>query len=166
MTTDTGVPTAPPRAIIADSRTPTAVDLSWQAPACLNTGGEISEYEYELIGVDDWARSYQNRGSTRDNRVNVSRREFISLLHRIVQIIQLTPFTTYKARVRAYTTKGPGPWSMEQIVRTKANNKPNAPNKLFIIETTSSEVQLMWYSPFPPGGEIDQYKVRIAFNFV
>jgi hypothetical protein len=72
--------TAPPRSIIADSPTPTSVDLNWQAPACLDTNGDITEYEYELIGVDDWATQEKQTASIRDTKVNVCRGIVILLL--------------------------------------------------------------------------------------
>ena len=70
--TDTAPPKTPPRSIIADSPTPTTVDLSWQAPACLDTNGDITEYEYELVGVDDWATQERQTSSVRESKVNVS----------------------------------------------------------------------------------------------
>lgn len=80
------------------------MDISWQAPPCIHTNGEITEYEYE-IKVADGDPSQKPvvntvRGNTR------------------TRISGLRPLRKYYVRLRAYTRKGPGPWSQPVIMQT------------------------------------------------
>ena len=150
LKTEESTPTAPPRSLRAEEPAqPTRVTLSWQAPSCLDTNGEIREYEYELKGEDSWALTERKQGMTSTTRANVD---------------GLTAFTRYRARVRAFTSKGPGPWSEEIIVQTGGSLTPTAPPLLQVIDTGPDYAQLLWQAPYPPQGTVDQYKVRYAIG--
>lgn len=162
--TEGAPPTGPPRAVSGRSLSPTTAVLSWQAPPCLATNGEISEYEYEIRGTDPWATTQRQQGQSPESTVNVD---------------GLTPFTNYVLKVRAFTNRGAGPWSPEVPFRTASASAPNAPidlrfphtlslrtsltsptNDYSIVDSDANSVTVMWQSPAPPGAEIDQYKVR------
>jgi hypothetical protein len=89
VTTDQAVPTSAPRSLrVQTPADATGLALNWQAPPCLDTNGEIREYEYELSGEDRWANGQKKQG-------------VISAT--LVTIDGLTPYTKYRARVRAYS---------------------------------------------------------------
>lgn len=83
--------------------------IRWQSPPCLQTNGEIREYEYEISGIDPWAARDQYKNKTRDTRTSLE---------------GLTYFTKYRVRVRAGTDKGFGPWSPEVIAVTGSSGNP------------------------------------------
>lgn len=47
-------PTGAPRSLRVESRLDTKLTFSWEPPECIKQNGEISQYEYEIIGLDDW----------------------------------------------------------------------------------------------------------------
>ncbi|VDP03059.1 unnamed protein product [Soboliphyme baturini] len=147
--TDQSVPTASPQAFQATEVSDKRILLQWQAPPCIHTNGEISDYEYELIGVDNWAT-----GDSHIHRTPYTRAE----------INGLKPFTNYRGRVRAYTSAGPGPWSPYITIQTDSSAEPTAPPFVRVIGTTADSVELMWQGPYPPQGQIDQFKVNHAIG--
>lgn len=99
-------PIAPPRAVQVQDAQSRRFTINWQAPPCLQTNGEVREYEYEATGVDPWASREQYRNRIGDTRASVD---------------GLTPFTKYRVKVRAWTSQGSGPWSQEIIVTTASS---------------------------------------------
>uniref|UniRef100_A0A914W0E7 Fibronectin type-III domain-containing protein n=1 Tax=Plectus sambesii TaxID=2011161 RepID=A0A914W0E7_9BILA len=148
ITTEPAVPTGAPRSLRAEQPTEaTRATISWQAPPCLDTNGEIREYEYEFRSDDKWASTDRKQGSSSTPRAVID---------------GLTAFTSYRVRVRAFTSKGPGPWSDEIVVRTAGSAEPTAPPLVRVIDTGASHAQLLWQAPYPPQGRIDRYKCRYA----
>lgn len=105
MQTDQATPNAAPLYIRAENPLPAEVDISWQAPPCLQTNGELTEYEYEVHHVDGDSQVPFATNTVRGTRA---------------KIIELSPFTRYAVRLRAYTRKGPGPWSQPVHFQTAA----------------------------------------------
>lgn len=95
-------PTGAPHKLRVESRQDTKLGFGWEPPECLEQNGEISQYEYELVGLEDW-----NQGT----------REGVSPRTR-ADIGELQPGSLYRFRVRAFTSAGPGPWSEPIDART------------------------------------------------
>lgn len=98
--TEETVPSGAPIYIRAMNVLPNEVDLVWQAPTCLQTNGEITEYEYEAKPVDKYGSGAGAVGAIKKVVRGTKTR-----------IINLSPYTKYEVRMRAYTRRGPGPWS-------------------------------------------------------
>ncbi len=142
--TEGAPPSAAPRSLRGQGSTSTRVSLTWQAPPCLQTNGQITEYEFDIRGADLWAATDQRQRSVKETRTDID---------------GLTPYTKYRAKVRAYTSKGPGPWTSDVIVSTNAADVPLAPPMLRVVDTQADNIKLLWQSPYPPHGEIGSYKV-------
>lgn len=86
---------------------PTEVAVIWQAPACLQTNGEITEYEFEATPLErlDYGADSTVRQVVRGTRTKIT---------------GLSPYTKYLVRIRAFTRKGPGPWSEPVQFQTAA----------------------------------------------
>lgn len=108
ITTEPAAPTGPPRSLQATDTTSRRATLTWQAPPCPQTNGEVREYEYELQGIDPWATREIHKSTTVDTRAVVD---------------ALTPYTKYRAKVRAFTSHGAGPWSPDVIITTEPSGK-------------------------------------------
>ncbi|CDW52276.1 protein sidekick [Trichuris trichiura] len=147
--TDEDVPVAPPQAFQAVGVKTDRVKLSWQAPPCLLTNGEVTSFEYELIGVDNWAAGQYFRQRTNTNNVEVT---------------GLTGNTKYKGRVRAYTSKGAGPWSEYVVISTLPADSPNIIPMVRVVDIQATDVTLLWLAPYPPLGTINRYRVQYALS--
>ncbi|VDN03313.1 unnamed protein product [Thelazia callipaeda] len=131
------------------------VDLVWQAPECLQTNGEITEYEYELRLIDQYNKAAGTKA----------------------KITGLSAYTRYSVRMRAFTRKGPGPWSVPVQFQTAAapdvifyllyfifmkNKFIPAPPMVRVYSTGSDNADLIWQEPYPLTESIDKYKCKYA----
>lgn len=107
MQTEEAAPDGAPVYIRVTNVLPTEVAIVWQAPACLQTNGEITEYEFEAKPLE--LRNYQTDGTIKQ-LVRGTR----------TKITGLFPYTKYSVRIRAFTRKGPGPWSEPVQFQTAA----------------------------------------------
>ncbi|VDM23730.1 unnamed protein product [Toxocara canis] len=142
--TDQATPSAAPLYIRADNPLPTEVDVTWQAPPCLQTNGEITEYEYELRHVDGDSQVPFKTNTVRGTRA---------------RIVDLNPFTRYTIRLRSYTRKGPGPWSEPVHFQTAAAPQMEPPPMVRVIDTGPDTAHLVWQQP---RGYVDKYKCQYA----
>uniref|UniRef100_A0A915B8J5 Fibronectin type-III domain-containing protein n=1 Tax=Parascaris univalens TaxID=6257 RepID=A0A915B8J5_PARUN len=142
--TDQATPNAAPLYIRAENPLPTEVDISWQAPPCLQTNGELTEYEYEVRHVDGDSQVPFATNTVRGTRA---------------KIIELSPFTRYATRLRAYTRKGPGPWSKPVHFQTAAAPQIEPPPMVKVINTGADTAHLVWQQP---RGYVDKYKCQYA----
>ncbi|WKY00226.1 hypothetical protein Q1695_014798 [Nippostrongylus brasiliensis] len=143
--TEQSVPSAPPLYLRVEEAKETDASVSWQAPPCLQTNGEITEYEYEVTPADRRATPQRIANNVRGTRT---------------QVTGLQPFTRYGIKVRAYTSRGPGPWSADVAFQTAATQTISAPPFVKVINTGADNAHLVWQSPHPPSGYIDKYKCR------
>lgn len=143
------VPGAPPQAVQARSENPTSASVSWQAPPCVQTNGEIVRYEYSLEGVDPWA--------TADTKV-------LTAVETRGRVDGLTPFTRYRVKVRAYTARGAGPWSPEVFVTTKGAGE----QYFHLVDRQSSLIHLMIFrcSATSNGSQSYRYHCRYCRSSV
>lgn len=145
--TEQAAPTAPPRNLKGENIQAQRATLIWQGPPCLETNGEITKYEFEFVGLDPWAIDDRRILTALDTKANVE---------------NLIPFTKYQTKVRAFTAKGPGPWSEIIEIITDSAETPPAPIGLKLVDTQAESVTLLFQSPTPPHGQIDQYKLHFA----
>lgn len=128
-----------------DLRQDTKLGFSWEPPECIEQNGEISQYEYDLTGLDDW-----NRGT----------REGVSPRTR-AEIGELMPGSLYRFRVRAFTSAGPGPWS-EPIDARTTGSEIGPPRDLTAIGSKATSIQITWLPPHPEISPIAAYRVRYS----
>ncbi|EJD74869.1 hypothetical protein LOAG_17881 [Loa loa] len=147
--TEEAAPSGAPVYIRVTNVLPTEVAVVWQAPACLQTNGEITEYEFEAVplerhdyGIDDTIKQVVRGTRTK--------------------ITGLSPYTKYSVRIRAFTRKGPGPWSEPVQFQTAAAPEIPAPPMVRILSTGTDKADLVWQEPYPSSGLIDKYKCRYA----
>ncbi|VDO74656.1 unnamed protein product [Heligmosomoides polygyrus] len=145
--TEQSVPSAAPVYLRVEDVKEMDASVSWQAPPCLQTNGEITEYEYEVTPADRRAAPQRIANNVRGTRT---------------QITGLQPFTRYNIKVRAYTSRGPGPWSSDVGFQTTATQTVSPPPFVRVINTGADNAHLVWQSPHPPSGYIDKYKCRYS----
>ncbi|KIH48689.1 fibronectin type III domain protein, partial [Ancylostoma duodenale] len=145
--TDQSVPAAPPVYLRVEEARETDASISWQAPPCLQTNGEITEYEFEVTPADRRAAQQKIANNVRGTRA---------------QVTSLQPYTRYNVKVRAYTGRGAGPWSTEVPFQTAAAQTVTAPPFVRVINTGADNAHLVWQSPDPSSGYVDKYKCRYS----
>jgi hypothetical protein len=92
--------------------------FGWEPPEYIERNGKISQYEYELTGIDEW-----NQGT----------RESVSPRTR-ADIGDLMPGSLYRFKVRAFTSSaGPGPWSEPIDARTTGEEKNQQYGLIFLL---------------------------------
>lgn len=134
--TEEAAPSGAPIYIRVTKVLPTEVAVVWQAPACLQTNGEITKYEFEAKLLE--RRDYQIDGTIKQ-AVRGTR----------TKITGLAPYTKYSVRIRAFTRKDPGPWSEPVQFQTAAAPDVRQTSKTMFNLQTSRTVK------FPH--EIDQF---------
>ncbi|MCP9258789.1 Receptor-type tyrosine-protein phosphatase F [Dirofilaria immitis] len=147
--TEEAAPSGAPIYIRVTNILPTEVAVVWQAPACLQTNGEITEYEFEVTPLE--RRSY---GA--DNIIKQVVRGTRT------KITGLSPYTKYSVRIRAFTRKGSGPWSESVQFQTAAAPEIPAPSMVRVLTTGSDNAYLVWQEPHPSSGLIDKFKCKYA----
>ncbi|CAJ0941669.1 unnamed protein product, partial [Mesorhabditis belari] len=146
VSTDQSTPTAAPNYLrVEDSRQDSA-SISWQAPACLQTNGDITEYEYEVTPADRRTHVQKTTNNVRGTRA---------------QITNLQPNTRYNAKVRAYTARGAGPWSQEVAFQTTGHSIVQAPPHISVIDAGADNAHILWQSSqSPTDNRVDRYKCK------
>uniref|UniRef100_A0A913IDA2 Fibronectin type-III domain-containing protein n=1 Tax=Strongyloides stercoralis TaxID=6248 RepID=A0A913IDA2_STRER len=132
ITTDSYTPSAPPAHITITKTTDNGVEFTWQAPPCLQTNGDISEYEYEISPIDPRSTERRITDTTKGNRA---------------QINLLQPASHYRLKVRAYTSKGAGPWSNEVRFTTTGTTTVGQPEVVGLVSSGMNEAQVIWQNP-------------------
>uniref|UniRef100_A0A914BWZ1 Fibronectin type-III domain-containing protein n=1 Tax=Acrobeloides nanus TaxID=290746 RepID=A0A914BWZ1_9BILA len=147
--TDQSVPTAAPAYVRVDNPADSTAELSWHAPPCIHTNGDISEYEYEVTATDQFARVPKITETTRTTRVSLR---------------SLIPGTKYQVKVRAYTSKGPGPWSNDVPFETRGARATQnaAPTNARVVPTGPTEAHLVWQTNPQNTGYYDKYRCQYA----
>lgn len=140
-------PSGPPTNLRVDSRKDTELGYRWEPPACDKQNGRITQYEYELVGVDAWNKDAPKRESVTPRTSAV--------------IDQLMPGSRYSMRVRAYTAVGAGPWSEPLEIRT-TGSELGPPRELTAVQTKINEVQLTWLPPKPQHSKVTDYRIRYS----
>lgn len=143
--TKSDVPIGTPIKLKSDKRRDTEVSFKWEPPVCEDQNGVITQYEYELTGVEEWNDERREGVTPRTNAV----------------VDQLKPGSTYSVRVRAYTSEGPGPWS-DSIQISTTGTELGAPRELSAVLTRPRSIQLTWLPPYPERTPVVLYKLRYS----
>lgn len=145
--TEPAVPTAAPANIRIEHVGDTSAEISWQAPPCVDTNGDISEYEYEVGPFDRYSADQRFTDTIRSTRV---------------QLHNLAPGTRYVFRIRAYTTRGPGPWSPEIPFQTTQRAVPVQTPEARVISTGPTDAHLVWQTTPSNAGYYDKFRCQYA----
>ncbi|KAK0418386.1 hypothetical protein QR680_013533 [Steinernema hermaphroditum] len=143
--TDAAVPTGTPTNLRVDVRKDQELGFKWDPPACVDQNGAITQYEFELVGVEEWNEGTREGVTPRTSTL----------------IDQLQPGSLYRMRVKAYTSAGAGPWSEPLEVRT-TGTELGPPRELTAVQTKATQIQLTWLPPYPERAPITAYKIRYS----
>lgn len=111
-------PSAPPFNLQLTYALERSLSFQWESVDCSQRHGEILNYEYEIVGQDDWAKLERQIANTSNMRVTID---------------GLTPFTKYVMKVKAYNSIGGGPNTENLDVMTAKANAPLPPQDLVIL---------------------------------
>ncbi|XP_055886068.1 tyrosine-protein phosphatase Lar-like isoform X5 [Biomphalaria glabrata] len=139
LVTPDGAPTGPPQNFTATGLTETAVRLTWDLPVRNFRNGDILMYQITYHKLSD---------STAEEDMNVTSDTFKDLTN-------LDMNTDYSFKIRAYTSKGSGPWSNRLHFRT-FGKMPPAPKNIKVRKTSETSLQVTWDEPDVP---VSGYKI-------
>ncbi|GFU37481.1 tyrosine-protein phosphatase Lar [Nephila pilipes] len=146
LDTPEGVPTAPPQNMSHNLQSPTTVVISWDPPVAQYRNGRIVYYGVQFHKALDAKAPEKNTSATR------------------LVFSGLDENTEYVYRVRAYTGRGPGPWSSPATVHTPGD-VPTAPTNVQAM-ATSEQTVLVWWDQVPYFLDILGYKVLYTLTTV
>ncbi|GAA6098359.1 protein tyrosine phosphatase receptor type Fa isoform X1, partial [Tachysurus ichikawai] len=139
ITTPDDIPSGYPQNLSVVGLSSTSTTLSWAPPPLVQRNGKI--VRYDIV--------YRDINSVK-NQTNITTETRIS-------IGGLKPDTTYDIRVRAYTKKGPGPFSPSIQSRTMATSVPEFAKNFGVKAATKTSVLLTWEVP-------ETYKPQVPFK--
>ncbi|KAI6201513.1 hypothetical protein M3Y96_00850200 [Aphelenchoides besseyi] len=145
--TEPSIPTAAPANVRIEHVGDTSAEISWHAPPCVETNGDISEYEYEVSPYDRYSNYQRFTDTIRSTRV---------------QLHNLSPGTKYTFRIRAYTSRGAGPWSLEHQFQTTQRAIPVSAPEARVISTNSTDAHLVWQTTPHNAGYFDKFRCQYA----
>ena len=99
------VPNAPPENVQALTRSPTSILVTWEQVPEIDHNGIITLYEVEFNQNTFNEISTSNLTTTNGSQL-------------MVELEGLEEYVEYSVRVRAYTSVGPGPFSVAMVSRT------------------------------------------------
>ncbi|KAG8191089.1 hypothetical protein JTE90_008401 [Oedothorax gibbosus] len=146
LDTPEGVPTAPPQNLSHNLQSPTTVVITWDPPITQYQNGRINHFGVQFHKALEMKAPEKNTTATR----------FV--------YSSLDENTEYVYRVRAYTARGPGPWSSPSTVHTPGD-VPTAPTNVQAM-ATSETTMLVWWDQVPYFLDILGYKVLYTQNTV
>lgn len=122
----------------------TAIQVKWTSPVEKLQNGPLNGYKIFY--------SKEDAGGT------VEDMEPVSILPTHFLIINLNMYTEYRIQVLAYNSAGDGPRSRPVNVTTK-EGIPGPPGPLSFNDITMTSLNVSWYPPMLPNGEIRGYLV-------
>ncbi|KAJ6224858.1 hypothetical protein RDWZM_003403 [Blomia tropicalis] len=125
LETPEGYPSASPQNVTHRLQSPTTVVFIWDPPPYQSQNGKISGYGIQFHKLIDLTPTEYN---TDKGRMIFS---------------TLDENTEYTFRVRAYTAKGPGPWS-DKIQIMTPGDAPPAPTNVQALSTSETSVEVWW----------------------
>uniref|UniRef100_A0A914QG08 Fibronectin type-III domain-containing protein n=1 Tax=Panagrolaimus davidi TaxID=227884 RepID=A0A914QG08_9BILA len=144
--TEQAVPTAAPNYVRVDNAAENTAELSWHAPPCHHTNGDISEYEYEVTAHDRFANVPRIQEQIKTTRVSLR---------------NLIPNTRYKVKVRAYTNRGAGPWSQDVTFDTRGSQPPvGTPPPARVVNTGPTEAHVVWQTNPQNANYYDKFRCQ------
>lgn len=124
LNSDLGIPKDSPQNLTYKLQSPTIVVINWDPPLPPFRNGKIIKYGYQF------------------NKPGDSNVEMNTTQARIV-FPSLEENSEYHFKVRAYTSKGSGPWSSRISIITPADVPPS-PKEVQAMATTDNSVQVWW----------------------
>ncbi|XP_070195997.1 tyrosine-protein phosphatase Lar-like isoform X3 [Littorina saxatilis] len=133
--TPDGVPSGAPQNFTATGLTETSVRLTWDLPARNLRNGDIAMYQITYHKLADAINE-----------------EDLNITDTFVDIVGLEMNTDYIFKIKAYTSKGAGPWSNRLHFRT-FGRMPPAPKMVKVRRTSPTSIEVSWDEPnFPVAG--------------
>jgi len=145
VATEMQPPSAPPLNLQLAYALERSLAFQWEPVDCSQRHGHIVNYEYEILGQDDWAKLERQIANTSEQRVTID---------------GLTPYTKYVVRVKAYNSVGGGPNTENLDVMTAKANAPLPPQDLVVAQEGPDFWMVSWLPPYPPYGPHDAHKIR------
>ncbi|XP_017335022.1 protein tyrosine phosphatase receptor type Fa isoform X4 [Ictalurus punctatus] len=141
VTTPEDTPSGYPQNLSVVGLSSTSTTLAWAPPTLVQRNGKIVRYDIVYRDIN----SIKNQtNSTTETRMSIS---------------GLKPDTTYDIRVRAFTRKGPGPFSPSIQSRTMATSVPEFAKNFGVKAATKTSVLLTWEVP-------ETYKPQVPFKIL
>jgi len=104
------VPNAPPDNVRVLTSSSTAIMVTWDPVPEIDQNGIITQYEVEFNQSTFNEISTSNLTTTNGSQL-------------MVELEGLEEYVEYSVRVRAYTSVGPGPFSVAMVIRTLEGGK-------------------------------------------
>ncbi|CAG0919767.1 unnamed protein product [Notodromas monacha] len=140
ITTPDGPPTGPPTNIQDHTITPDILVVTWDPPEMPHRNGRIIGYTLQFH-------------KRRDDYLFLER----NVTNPKVVIQSLEEDTWYYFRIRAYTSRGPGPWSENESFKT-IREIVRAPLNVRAMATSESSVEV-WWEEVPGAERIVGYRI-------
>ncbi|KAF2354314.1 PTP type protein phosphatase [Trinorchestia longiramus] len=140
--TPEAAPSGPPTNISYRYQTPGTIVFTWDPPAPSERNGLITKYDVQFKKDVSLNNDYNYAGNTTFNK-----KVFDGLDENM----------RYVFKVRASTSKGPGPFSQD-LVLTTHQDLVRAPVNLQGMATSESSIEI-WWEPVPSHGKLIGYKV-------
>ncbi|XP_034180769.1 tyrosine-protein phosphatase Lar isoform X4 [Osmia lignaria lignaria] len=135
-----GEPTGPPTNLSYFFQTPDTVCVTWDKPLRQHRNGQIIGYDVQFNKKND-------HSTTIDRNTTKTRAVFTNLEEN----------TEYVFHVRAYTSRGSGPYS-EKITIITEKDIGRAPLSVKAVATSDTSVEV-WWEPVPNRGKIVGYQI-------
>ena len=142
-----GQPGGPPTNLSYHFQTPDTVCVTWDEPLTNHRNGRIIRYDVQFHKKNDHS-SIEDRNTTRTRAV----------------FTNLESNTEYVFHVKAYTSRGGGPWS-EKITIITEKDIGRAPMYVKAIATSESSIEV-WWEPVPNRDKIIGYQIFYTMTAV
>jgi len=124
-------PNAPPSNVQAITISSTAIMVTWDPVQEIERNGIITQYEVEF-------------NQSTFNKISTSNLTTTNGSQLMVELEGLEEYVEYSVRVRAYTSVGPGPFSVAVVNRT-LEDVPNAPpENVQALTSSSTAILVIW----------------------
>lgn len=133
LETPEGVPRESPGNMTYRLQSPTTVVLNWEPPLPQYRNGKITGYGVQFHKTTDGSSGGNASPQPGEQTIQQTRMVFASLDEN----------QEYGFRVRAYTSKGPGPWSTRLLISTP-QDVPPAPTNVQSMSTGDQSVEVWW----------------------
>ena len=124
--TNEDIPSAAPEGVFGVG-TETLILLIWDPPTAIDRNGEITKYEVMYFGV------------------SVDKTKLLMSTTKLRAVISnLNPGDIYQIKIRAYTSQGPGPFSVIIPVKTYESTPTSPPKNITLIPMSSTQIRVTW----------------------
>ncbi|BFZ17029.1 hypothetical protein BsWGS_20067 [Bradybaena similaris] len=138
ITTPDGAPSGAPQNFTATGLTETSVRLTWDLPARNLRNGEVVMYQIAYHKLSDPINE-----------------EDLNSTDTFVDLVGLDMNTDYIFKIKAYTSRGAGPWSNKLHFRT-FGRMPPPPTNVKVRRTSDTTIEVRWDEPDYP---VSGYKI-------